>query len=233
MILLRSLLFNIAFFGTTAGFAVFSVPILLLPRSATRRMTRLYARAVRAEMRLILGLHVRVEGAEHIPPGACIVASKHQSAYDTIFWFGQLPDVCYVMKRELMRIPVWSWYARRSGMIAVDRDGGGPALKAMVRTAMVRASEGRQIVIYPEGTRTAPGAPPDYHPGVAALASALRVPVVPVATNSGLFWGRRAFIKRPGTIVMRVLPPLPAGLPRAALMTALKEAVERESEALL
>ncbi len=233
MILLRSLLFNIAFFGTTAGFAVFSVPILLLPRSATRRMTRLYARAVRAEMRLILGLHVRVEGAEHIPPGACIVASKHQSAYDTIFWFGQLPDVCYVMKRELMRIPVWSWYARRSGMIAVDRDGGGPALKAMVRTAMVRAAEGRQIVIYPEGTRTAPGAPPDYHPGVAALASALRVPVVPVATNSGLFWGRRAFIKRPGTIVMRVLPPLPAGLPRAALMTALKEAVERESEALL
>jgi 1-acyl-sn-glycerol-3-phosphate acyltransferase len=233
VILLRSLLFNIAFYGTTAGFSVLSLPILLMPRSVTRSMMQFYARVVRAEMRLILGLHVRVEGMEHVPPGACIIASKHQSAYDTVFWFGQLPDTCYVMKHELLRIPVWSWYARKSGMIVVDREGGGAALKGMVRTAVQRAAEGRQIVIYPEGTRSAPGAPPDYQPGVAALASALRVPVVPVATNSGVFWGRKAFIKRPGTIVMRVLPPLPPGLPRAALMAALQEAVERESDALL
>jgi 1-acyl-sn-glycerol-3-phosphate acyltransferase len=233
MILLRSLLFNIAFFGTTAGFSVLSLPILLMPRSVTRTMMHLYAGAVRAEMRWILGLHVRVEGAEHIPPGACLIASKHQSAYDTIFWLGQLPDTCYVMKRELLRIPLWGWYARHAGMIAVDRDGGGAALKGMVRTALLRAADGRHIVIYPEGTRTAPGTKLTYQPGVAALASSLRVPVVPVATNSGLFWGRRNFIKRPGTITVRVLPPLTPGLPRAALMAALEEAVERESNALL
>ncbi|MCS6891179.1 MAG: lysophospholipid acyltransferase family protein [Rhodovarius sp.] len=233
MILLRSVLFNLAFFGTTAAMALAALPALALPRRVIRRLLRLYAQIVLLLMRGILDLRVRLEGAEHIPAGPAIIASKHQSAFDTIFWLSALPDACYVLKRELLAIPVWGWHARRAGMIPVDRAGGGAALRRMVRIAAQRAAEGRSIIIYPEGTRTAPGSRLPYQPGVAALAAALRLPVVPVATNSGLFWGRRAFLKRPGTIVVRVLPPLPPGLPRDALIARLEEAIETASAALL
>ncbi len=233
MIWLRSLLFNVVFFTSTGVMALVSIPLLALPRGATRWMMRGYAWMIRAEMAVVLGLRVRVLGAQNIPPGPVIIASKHQSAFDTIFWFSQLPATCYVMKRELLKIPVWGWHARRAQMIAVDREAGAPALRGMVREAQQRVAEGRQLVIYPEGTRSAPGERLPYHPGVAALASATRLPVVPVATNSGLFWGRRSFVKRPGVLTISVLPPLPVGLSRAALMAQLEAVIESESERLL
>ena len=233
MRLLRSLLFNLVFFTTTAVMSVGSLPILLMPRRITLGMMRVYARMIELEMRWILGLRVQVLGAEHIPPGAVIIASKHQSAFDTIFWLGQLPATCYVLKKELLRIPIWGWHAQRAQMIAVDRQDGARALRGLVREAQARAAEGRQLVIYPEGTRAAPGVRLPYQPGVAALAGATQLPVIPVATNSGLFWGRRSFLKRPGVITVSILPPLPAGLGRAEFMAQLERAIEEETARLV
>lgn len=233
MIWLRSALFNLSFFVTTGVMAVLALPALLLPRAVTLRVMRVYARMVTWQMALILRLRVRVLGMERMPPGAVIIASKHQSAFDTIFWLGQVPAACYVLKQELLRLPVWGWHARRAGMIGVDRKAGARALRDMVRQARLRAGEGRQLVIYPEGTRTAPGTCLPYQPGVAALAAATALPVVPVATNSGVFWGRRAFSKHPGVITVSILPPLPAGLPRAALMSQLERSIEAESGRLV
>src|SRR5690606_21388864 len=148
-----------------------------------------------------------------------IVAAKHQSAWDTMAFYWVLDDAAYVLKKELLSIPLYGWCARKARMIGVDRSGGAKALRAMVEQAQNCLAEGRPIVIFPEGTRTAPGRRSAYHPGIAALYTRLGVPVVPVALNSGLFWGRRSFIKQPGRIVVQFLPPIPPGLERRAFMT--------------
>ena len=162
-----------------------------------------------------------------------IIASKHQSAWDTIVYFVLFDDPAYVLKRELLAIPIIGWYLRRTGMIAIDRKGGAGALRRMVAEARAAADAKRPIVIFPEGTRTAPGAKRAYHPGVAALYGKLGLPVVPVALNSGLFWPRRGFVKRPGRIVLEFLPPIAPGMELEVFATALNEAIETASTELL
>jgi 1-acyl-sn-glycerol-3-phosphate acyltransferase len=233
MTILRSLLFNAAFFSITAAMAVLSLPLLLAPPRAIRRVARLWSRVTVALLRAICGVRLETSGMERIPPGAAVIAAKHQSAFDTVVWLGLLPDVAYVLKKELLSIPVYGWLARRAGMIPVDRAGGGAALRGMLRSAGAALAEGRPVVIFPEGTRTAPGQRVPYQPGVVAIAGASAAPVIPVATDSGRVWGRRAFLKRPGVIRISVLEPLPAGLPRARLLAALEEAIEGETARLL
>ncbi len=232
MILLRSALFNALFLGGSAAAAVVALPLLLAPPAMLIAYVRTWARAMVALLRLVCGIRVEVAGRDHLPPGGAIIAAKHQSAFDTVVWLVLLPAPAYVLKKELLSIPVWGLLARRCGHIAVDRRAGASALKSMVRAAQDVLAAGRPVVIFPEGTRTAPGERRAYQPGVAALAVAARVPVVPVATDSGLLWGRRAFHKRPGTIHVAVLPPVPSGLPRPAFMAALAEAIEGESDRL-
>ncbi len=233
MTVLRSLLFNLCFFALTALIGIVALPLLVAPPSAMRRVVRFWGRSVIVMLRRICGVRVAVRGLEHIPPGAAVIVSKHQSAFDTIIWCALLPDVAYVLKKELLAIPVYGWHARHVGMIPVDRAGGGPALKAMLRAAQAALGAGRPVVIFPEGTRTAPGERVPYQPGVVAIAGATDAPVIPVATDSGRLWGRRAFHKRPGTIHVSVLPPLPPRLPRAKLLAALEAAIETESDRLL
>jgi 1-acyl-sn-glycerol-3-phosphate acyltransferase len=143
-----------------------------------------------------------------------------------------LDEPAYVLKRELMSVPLFGAYLKRCGMIAVDRQGGGPALKRMLAAARAAAADGRPILIYPEGTRTAPGQRRPYHPGVAALYGDLGLPVVPVALNSGLFWGRRSFRKRSGTITIEFLAPIAPGLPRRVFMERLQGSIEEASARL-
>jgi len=233
MTVLRSALFNTIFLGGTALAAVLGLPLLAAPRAWLIGYVRGWAKTMVAMLRLICGIGVKARGLQHIPPGGVLIAAKHQSAFDTVIWLALLPAPAYVFKKELLAIPLWGWFARRCGHVAVDRRGGGPALKRMVRAARALLAAGRPVVIFPEGTRTAPGERRPYQPGVAAIAAAAGVPVVPVATDSGRCWGRRAFRKEPGVIHLSVLPPLPAGLPRAALMVALEEAIETETERLL
>lgn len=233
MTLIRSVLFNLAFFLFTAVVVVVVTPVLAAPREAMREVARFWARGVLLLLRVICGVRVEVRGLDRIPPGAVVIASKHQSAFDTIVWVTLLPDTIYVMKKELLRIPFYGWHVRKVGNIPVDRDGGGVALRAMLRAAQTALEAGRQVVIFPEGTRTAPGQRAPYLPGVVAIAGASKMPVFPVATDSGRIWGRRSFLKRPGVIRVSVLPAIQPDLPRAQLLAALTNAIETESDRLL
>lgn len=227
MLALRSLLFNLAFFGFGATSMILGSFFLLGPRRLQRRAMRWMAQIIVWLLSRIVGITIRVTGREHLPSaGPGLIAAKHQSAFDTIIWFTLVPDVAYVMKRELFRIPFYGWFARRAPMIGVDREGGGKAMRQMMREAQERAREGRQIVIFPEGTRTSPGQRVPYQPGIVALAASLKLPVIPVATNSGEFWGRHHFIKRPGVLEVRVMPPLQT--PRGELLERLEQAIETE-----
>lgn len=232
MIFLRSFLFNLIFFPVSATFALVGLLLLLAPPSWAIAYVRAWAKGVMVLLRWVCGIRVALEGAGNLPATPCVIAAKHQSAFDTIVWLALLPAPVYVLKKELLSIPLYGTLARRCGHIAVDRAAGASALRGLVREGKAAVAAGRPIVIFPEGTRTAPGERRAYQPGVAGLA-ALGVPIVPVATDSGLLWGRRAFVKRPGTITVSVLPALPADLPRAALMDRLREAVEGETDRLV
>lgn len=232
MTALRSLLFNIYFVGLSVILGTLYLPFLLLPPRYFWPAARLWVRLTLLGLRLICGLESRLEGQKHLPQGAGLVAAKHQSAWDTLIFALLLPAPAMVLKRELLHVPFFGWYLRHLNMIAIDRRRGAAALQDMLRQARARLAEGRQIVIFPEGTRTAPGVVGRYQSGIAALYKALAVPVTPVALNSGRYWGRRAFNKRPGTIRLQALPPIPAGLERARFMECLKCSIEKGSAEL-
>lgn len=229
---LRSLVFNIGFLGGSAVLAVALLPALALPRGVLVRAGRVWARWTDLLLRRVVGVEIVVENRERLPVAGGIVAAKHQSVWETVALLGLLPDPAYVLKRELLWLPLFGWYVRKNRQIAVDRRGGARALRRMVAQAAEALAAGRQVVIFPEGTRVAPGAARPYRPGAAALYRALGEPVVPVALNSGAVWGRNAFVKRPGRIVLRVLEPIPPGLPRDAFMAALRARIETAVTAL-
>jgi 1-acyl-sn-glycerol-3-phosphate acyltransferase len=232
--LLRSALFNALFVGLTAVMGLAAIPTLLLHPGVIRRGLRLWAACVLWLLRIVAGIRVRVTGREHLPAaGPALVAAKHQSAFDTIVWFALLPDAAYVLKRELLRIPVYGWHARHAGMIAVDRGAGAAAMRGLIRDALAALAGGRQVVMFPEGTRMPPGQSGRYQPGIAALYARAGLPVVPVATDSGRVWGRRSFMKRPGTVTVAVLPPILPGLSRTGFIAELRQRIESESTALL
>jgi 1-acyl-sn-glycerol-3-phosphate acyltransferase len=233
MIWARSLAFNFAFLAWTAIVGTMGLPLLIAPRAVTMRFGRFWARVVLFLLRVIVGLEHEIRGFERIPRGACIVAVKHQSTWDTLILPVVLGDPACVLKRELLFVPLYGWYAARAGSVAVDRKAGASALRRLVATARPIAAEGRPIVIFPEGTRVAPAASLPYQPGVAALYQALELPLVPAAVNSGYFWGRRSFVKRPGRIVLEFLEPIPPGRPRRRVMAELKQRVETATAALL
>ena len=232
MIAVRSALFVVLFYLWSAGVSIVCTPILLLPPWATLCMFRGWSAGVLALLR-ICGVRVEVRGREHIPEGAALVAPKHQCMLDVFAQFGVLPASAFVMKKELMWIPWFGWYAQRVGCIVVDRDAHSAALRKLVREAQARFAEGRQVVIFPEGTRTAPGADAEYKPGIAALYRQIDVPVHPVATNSGVHWPAHGFLRQPGTIVFEYLEPIPPGLKRAEFMRTLRERIETATERLL
>ena len=158
---------------------------------------------------------------------------KHQSAWDTLIPYVVLSDPAAVVKRELLLLPFYGWYAARAGSIGIDRKAGATALRRMVAVARPIAAQGRSIIIFPEGTRVAPGVHLPYQPGVAALYQALALPLVTAAVNSGFFWGRRSFVKRPGRIVLEFLAPIPPGRSSREVMTDLEQRIETASAALL
>ena len=229
---LRAFAFNIAFFGVTAVLGVAALPLLLAPRRIAMRFGRFWAQCVLALAKAIVGLDGEIRGIENLPPGGCLIAMKHQSAWDALILPVVLGDPAVVIKRELLWLPFYGWYAARAGSITIDRRGGAGALRRMVAAARQAVAASRPIVIFPEGTRTAPGHRLTYQPGVAALYQALAVPLVPAAVNSGLYWGRRSFVKRPGRIVLEFLPPIPPGSPRQQVMRELETRIETATAAL-
>ncbi|MGA0607707.1 lysophospholipid acyltransferase family protein [Phenylobacterium sp. VNQ135] len=232
MIALRSFAYVALFYLWTAIVAVGATPILLGPRSWTFAMFHFWGRGVTAMLR-ICGIRVEVRGREFIPTGAALVAPKHQCMLDVFAQFTWLPRTAFVMKQELAWIPWFGWYAKKAGCIVIDRGGQAKTMRQVIREGTDRFARGQQVVIFPEGTRKAPGAPPDYKPGIAALYRELNVPVCPVATNAGVHWPAHGFIRKPGTIVFEYLEPIPPGLKRAEFMRLLEERIEAKSTELM
>jgi len=232
MILVRSILFNVLFYAWTAALCVLLSGTLLMPRRRMMAGARFYLRGIAAMERAVVGLDYRVVGRDRLPDGPCIVAAKHQSAWETLKLHLILDDPAPVLKRELLSIPVWGRYAAKADLIPVDRGGRSKAVQGMIASARRIAAQGRPIVIFPQGTRTAPGAWRPYRIGVVALYQALDLPVVPMALNSGLFWGRRRFRKLPGTVTVEFLDPIPPGLDRDRFLARLETELETASERL-
>jgi 1-acyl-sn-glycerol-3-phosphate acyltransferase len=230
---LRSALFNLCNLLWSAVMHIVCLPLLLAPAEWTWRAAYLWIDGTLFLLRVICGLGSREIGLENLPQGPAIIAAKHQSTWETLFLSRRLNRPAFILKKELLQIPLFGWFIRKVGMIAIDRSGKAAALKQMIRDSNDAFAAGRQIIIFPEGTRVAPGESKPYQPGIAALYGQLGVPVVPVALNSGLYWGRGAFTKKPGQILIEYLPPIAPGLDRKRFMAELEARLEPAARKLL
>lgn len=233
MIYVRSALFNVIFYVNLTLFLLLGSVFFITPRKWSIRALQTWARTSLFLLKYIAGTGIEVRGLENIPRGACIVAGKHQSFWETFAILPFVDDPAMVLKRELTWIPVFGWFIYKFRMIPVERSAGTEALRSLLDRAETEIAAGRQVVIMPEGTRRAPDDPPAYKSGAAALYTRLHVPCVPFALNSGLFWPRRRFLRYPGTIVISFLEAIPAGLGRKAFQVRLQHAVETETGVLV
>ena len=232
MLAIRSALFNILFIGWTI-FLLSSLWLLMpIPKQTFRKAVALWAHGSFPLMRYLLGLTFEQRGLENIPNEPVIYASKHQSAWDTMYFLWHHKDNAYVMKGELNRIPFWKWYMDKCQHVVVDRRGGTSAMREMISNTKSILADKRSVIIFPEGTRVAPGETRRYHPGIAALYSQTNATVIPVALNSGYFWGRRHFIKKPGVLTIQFLPPIPKNMERKAFMKELEIRIESATRKL-
>jgi 1-acyl-sn-glycerol-3-phosphate acyltransferase len=230
---LRSLFFNVGWYAGTVVIAIAGLPVLLMPRRAVIAWADVWVDFCLWWLRITCCVTHRLNGLENRPAGPVILACKHQSSWETLAFHRLFPNAATVLKRELIFIPVVGWAMARAGNIAVERGEGAKALRSLLRQARAAVREGRSILIYPEGTRTPVGSTLPYHAGTAALYRQLGLPVVPVALNSGVFWGRRKFIKWPGVIDVEVLAAIPPGLDRETFMATLRERIEGATKRLV
>ncbi len=228
----RSLVFVVLFFGWTFILQIALLWTLVMPKKVLFWCIHRWQTQLGWLERNIVGIDYRVIGRGNIPEGACIIAAKHESAWETCKLHVLFGNPAIVLKEELERVPIWGWYGKATGVIPIDRGSGGKALVKMKKAAQERAAEGRKIVIFPQGTRLLPGVRKPYKVGVAALYQELNLPVVPMALNSGLFWPKTRFIKTPGTITIEFLPPIPPGLTRSEMMRELETRLEAASDRL-
>jgi 1-acyl-sn-glycerol-3-phosphate acyltransferase len=234
VLVLRALLFQVAFYIWTTVYCLAVLPAYpFLRPPAMRAVARAWEQVILWLLRVTVGLTYEVRGRERVPPGPVIMASKHQSAWETLAFHALIPKIAIGLKEELTRVPVFGWYLMRAGNIRIDRGASASAIRSLVRGAREAVRQGLHVMIFPEGTRRAPGDPPDYKPGVAALYAALDLPVVPIALNSGVFWRRREFIKLPGRVVVEFLEPIPAGLDRKMFMQELERRTESATDRLV
>ena len=223
---LRSLLFNVLFYAVLVFWAIVALPAFLMPPRAMLTIAGWWANSTLFLMRVICNIKVEFRGVEKIPKGPLVIASKHQSFWETFTLLRFFDRPIFILKRQLIYIPVFGQFLTKTGMIAIDRSAGVKALLDMTRRARDAVRSGCQLLIFPEGTRRAPGAPPDYKTGFAQIYSACGVQCLPVALNSGLFWPRRTFMRYPGTLVVEFLDPLPPGLPKDEYITRVRNAIE-------
>jgi 1-acyl-sn-glycerol-3-phosphate acyltransferase len=230
---LRALVFNIVFYLNLALLLVFGSPLLFGPRRYAMVGLKCWGWTTMWWQRFIVSTRVEVRGRENIPPGALLVAAKHQSAWETVTLHTLFADPAMVLKKELMWLPAMGWFNRKFRLIPIDRAATPRAVRALLIRAREAVAAGRQIIVFPEGTRRAPGAAPDYKPGISLLYAELGVPCLPVALNSGLYWPRRKAQRHPGTIVVEILPPIPPGLSKKDFLARLKHDIETASNRLI
>lgn len=233
MMKLRHYLFQTLFILWNIILSVGCFWLLLLPRSVMLRFTRFYLHGVRLLFKYVAGTDFQIIGLEHLPETPCIIAAKHLAPWETMILplLGRSPAI--VLKRELMRIPLWGWYARKYGNVPVDRNGGGKAMTRMLAAAEKVIAANRDLLIFPQGTRLHLGEWKTYKIGVAGLYQRLQVPILPVALNSGIFWSRDGRLRQTGTITVEFLPPIPPGLDRTVMMKRLQNGIETASNRLV
>lgn len=234
---IRSIIFNLFFFGGSLACSLILLPMLLLPeKKCAQIVSDIYGGYITLIERYILGLKLEMKGLENLPAdGAYIIAAKHQSAFETLKlpFSRRLGYPAIILKKELTYLPIYGWYFWGMGQIAIDRGSPKEALDSIVKGCKERLAKGRSVIIFPEGTRTAVGAKTDYKAGIAKVYRDVQAPIVPMALNSGLFWGRNAFFKKPGVVTFEFLPPIPAGLPPLQMMEQLEKAVEEATNKLV
>jgi 1-acyl-sn-glycerol-3-phosphate acyltransferase len=233
MLLLRSLLFHASFYLLTAGLAIVGLPVLLLNRHRVQAYAKFWTGSAVWLLEKICNTKVEWRGLENLPAGACIIASKHQSALETQALTTKGADFSFILKRELMAIPVFGWYLKRAGQLGIDRAKRAQALSDLARQARGAIAQGRQLIIFPEGTRKPVGNPPDYKPGVAFLYAETKAVCVPVALNTGLFWPRRSVAIRPGKVTIAFLEPIAPGYDKKTFVQLLQSRIEAATAELV
>jgi 1-acyl-sn-glycerol-3-phosphate acyltransferase len=233
VIIIRSVVFNVLFYLILVPYLMVAMPTLLLPRWGIIRLAQHWGRVNLHLLRIVCGITVEWRGLEKIPAGACLVAAKHQSVWETFALLTLFRDPTYILKRELLWLPLFGWAAWRARMIPVDRGGGKPALAAMAAHVRDALAAGKQIIIFPEGTRRPAGAEPKYKYGIAHLYGEGIAACVPIALNSGLFWPRRQFLRYPGTITVEILDPIAPGLPIEEFFERLQRELEAATARLI
>jgi 1-acyl-sn-glycerol-3-phosphate acyltransferase len=232
-IIVRSIVFNLSFYLVLFVYLIVALPTLVMPRGVLIWLVKNWSHVNFWLLRVICNLHYEVIGAEKIGHGPLLVASKHQSLWETFALMTVFDDPAYILKRELMWIPFFGWCAWKTEMIPVDRGAGSQALADMTKRAKREVERNRQLIIFPEGTRRAPGAEPKYKFGVAHLYSEIGVPCLPVALNSGLFWPRRSFRRFPGTIKVVICDPIAPGLDKQAFFARVQSEIETATARLV
>ena len=232
-IFVRSLIYNVLFYLLLVFWVIVGIPTYLMPRWAILNVASCWARSSIWLLRLVCNTKVEYRGLEKIPKGPLIVASKHQSMWETFALLQFFDHPLFIVKRELTWIPFFGWYLIKANMIGIDRSAGGRSLLTMARRAGEEVRRGRQLIIFPEGTRRAVDAPPRYKPGVAQIYVDCGVACLPVALNSGLFWPRRTFMRYPGTLVVEFLDPLPPGMSRREFITRVSTVIEDATHRLV
>jgi 1-acyl-sn-glycerol-3-phosphate acyltransferase len=233
MLVFRSLLFNLLFYLNTLVWLIIALPTFVMPYWAILWVAKTWGRTNLFLLRAICGIDYEIRGRENIPSGALIAASKHQSAWETFALLHLFDSPTFIMKRELQWIPIFGWLTIKGRMVPVDRRKGSQALVAMAERARTELGRGRQLIIFPEGTRRPVDAEPHYKHGIAYLYSAEGVPVLPVALNSGLFWPRRTFLRHPGKVVVEILAPIPPGLENDVFFRRLQNEIETATRRLV
>ena len=233
LVYVRSIIFNFVFYTTLVVWLVAAVPTFLMPYWAIVTVAKWWGRYNLFLLRAICGLDAEFRGIERIPKGACLVAAKHQSAWETFALLWMFDDPAFILKRELQWLPIYGWFSMKARMIPVDRSAGSQGLRAMNDLARRELERGRQIVIFPEGTRRPVNAEPHYKYGIAQLYAATNVCCVPIALNSGLYWPRRSLVRRPGKIIVEVLDPIEPGLDKDEFMTRLRDQIEAATTRLV
>ena len=226
MLAIRSALFNAAFYLNLIALMILGLPLCLFGRPGVFFMEHLWTRTSLWLLEAICGLRVEFRGLENIPKTGCVVAAKHQSFLEGFAIASNFDDVAIIIKRALMFIPIFGFYLVASRQIGIDRSQGRRSLAQIVAKAKAAIAEGRRILIFPEGTRRAPGAPPAYKFGVAGVVEGTGALCVPVAINTGLFWGRRGFLRHPGVAVIEYLPPIEGGMAAKAFLERLQSTIE-------
>ena len=233
LILVRSIAFNVLFYLNTLVYLIIALPTFFLPYRAIMAVAKSWGRTNVVLLRLVTGIDCEIRGREKIPRGPLIIAAKHQSAWETFALLSLFDNPLFIVKRELQWIPIFGWLMIKGRMVPVDRSAGAQALTAMTERARVELARGRQLIIFPEGTRRAAGAEPRYKLGVAHLYAATGVPCVPIALNSGLFWPRRSIRRLPGTVLVEILDPIPPGLDRDVFFKRLQHDLEPATARLI